>query len=242
VGKSTGYVTSPEDLLEDGYAIALHAYQELALDPHKVHFYGVSMGGAVAVNVVARLEKEGYKPATVCIDRSYSQLIQNIHHALPIGILKWLMSKLLHYTAWQIDSVQSALKLVYAKLVVIRSEADSVIPVKTSLATALEDHVEGKAWFKLIDLPKKEKTELDEMSHPDFPYWFKYEKQKTLLGRCHLFYIECSSYIEKIIIGIKAHSLPFSLEYYPLQAQAYQKELKAAENNLKPVTGAIIAS
>jgi Chlamydia CHLPS protein (DUF818) len=232
VGKSTGKVYVPNDLLEDGYAIAKYAYDEVALDKKKVHFYGTSMGGGVATHVVARLEKEGFKPASVCIDRSYSGLMQTVHDMLPFGFLKTVCHKLMMYASWQIDSVNAALQIAYTKLVVVRAEADSIIPIKSSLATALEDKVEGKAPFKLIDLPSFEKTEWERMHDEEFPYWVKPELETTFQGRLQLRFIEYKHYLQKFFIGLRAHCVPFNRELFPLQVQAYEKVLLDAEMEL----------
>lgn len=227
VGKSEGAVRTPSDLLDDGYSIALYAYNEIALDRSKVHFYGASMGGGVAINTVARLEKEGYNPASVCVDRSYSGLKETIYDMLPV--LKSLFYKLMNYAAWHIDSLQAAMGVCKAKVVVIRHQADSVIPFSSSLATALEDKVEGKAPFKLIDLPTEELTEWEKMHQADYPYWVIPEMEKTISGRLKLKYLEWDSYVQKIFIGIRAHCAPFSRNLYPIQSLAYEKVLNDAE-------------
>jgi alpha/beta superfamily hydrolase len=232
VGESSGRVVTPNDLLADGYAIAMYAYKELSLDPAKIHFYGASMGGGVATNVVVRLEKEGYKPASVCIDRSYSYLMQTVHDMLPFDFLKAVAKKLMMYTSWQIDSVQAALQIAYAKLVVIRHQADSVIPVNSSLATALEDKVVGKAPFKLIDLPQEEKTEYEKLFDGYYPYWVRLEMESTYRGLIRLKYLEIESCVQKFFIGIRAHCVPFSRDLYPLQTEVYHKVLIDAEKPL----------
>jgi alpha/beta superfamily hydrolase len=230
VGRSTGYITVPQDLLEDGYIVAQYAYNQIALDPHKIHFYGMSMGGAVAVNVVARLEKEGIKPASVCIDRSYSQLIQTIHCAMPLNLLKWFMSGLLSYTGWQIDSLQSVLKLAHTKVVVIRSETDSVIPSETSLATALQDQTEGKAFYKLIDLPSPEPDDTPSSNTAIVAYQAPAKTYQEQLAEALTAW---KIYVKRILLGIKAHSLPFSIANYPIQVMAYEKVLTEAENRTR---------
>lgn len=227
VGKSEGAVRTPADLLDDGYSIAMHAYNHVALDPSKIHFYGASMGGGVAINTVARLEKEGLNPASVCVDRSYSGLKETIYDMLPL--LKSLFYGLMNYAAWHIDSLQAALGVCKAKVVVIRHESDSVIPFSSSLATALEDNIEGKALCKFIDLPKEELTEWEKMHQSDYPYWVIPEMEKTFSGRAKLKYLEWDSYIQKIFIGIRAHCVPFSKNLYPLQSLAYEKVLNDAE-------------
>jgi len=232
VGKSEGRVIKPNDLIEDGWSIAMYAYHELSQDPAKIDFYGASMGGGVATHVVSRLEKEGYKPASVCIDRSYSGLLQTVHNALPVSILKTVAHKLMMYASWQIDSLQAAMQIAYTQLVVIRSEADSVIPQNASLATALVDTVSGRARFKLIDLPQEEKTDYEMMSEPEYPYWVKHELEKTYWGQLKLKYMEWDSVVQKIFIGIKAHCVPFSKELYPLQTKAYEKVLIGSEQPL----------
>jgi len=233
VGKSCGQVSKPTDLIEDGYAIALYAYQELALDPLKIHFYGASMGGGVATHVVARLEKEGYKPASVCIDRSYSGFLHTIQEILPLDFLKILVMKILTYACWEIDSVAAAAQIAYAKLVVIRAEADSVIPMRSSLGTALLDRTEGKASFKLIDLPPDEKTDYEKMHEPGFPTYAKFEMEQTYLGQIKLSYMRWQSFIQKVFIGIRAHCTPFSKKLYPEQAEAYHQVIKTSEGSLR---------
>ena len=233
VGKSTGHVVTPSDLIDDGYSIAKYALDEVALDRKKVHFYGASMGGGVATHVVAKLESEGLAPASVCIDRSYSGLMQTVHDMIPFDFLKSACHRLMNYTSWQIDSASAASKIGSSKLVVIRAEADAIVPAKVSLATALEDQVEGKAPFKVIDLPMHEKTDWEKMQEPGYPYWVKTHMESSWLGWVQLNYIHGMHYVQKFLIGVKAHCMPFNKELFPVQVQAYEKVLKEAENAFK---------
>lgn len=230
VGRSTGTVTTPEDLFEDGYSIARFALDRLALDPAKVHIYGTSMGGGVAVNVTKRLEKEGFAPPTVCIDRSYSSLVETVYEALPLPGLKSLVCSIMRYACWQIDSVTSALSLKNSKLVVIRSSADRVIPPQASLATELENRTEGVAGFKVIDLPHEEKTELEKIEDPDFPKEQREYLKNTYMGNVALLAMKVRSIYQKLWIGFNAHLTPFSKKLYPAQCLIYEQILQQAED------------
>jgi len=233
VGRSTGLVSKPEDLFEDGYSIARFALDRIALDPSKVHIYGTSMGGGVAVNVTKRLEKEGFSPPTVCIDRSYSSLLDTVYEAFPLPGLKSLVCSIMRFACWQIDSVTSALSLKSSKLVVIRSVADRVIPPAASLATELENRTDGVAGFKVIDLPHEEKTELERLDDPTFPKERKEYLNNTYMGNIELIGMKIRSVYQKLWIGFNAHLTPFSKKLYPAQCLVYEQILRQTEEKLK---------
>lgn len=229
VGNSAGKVYQSDDLLDDGYAIAKYAYDEVSLTPSKVHLYGASMGGAVAVHVTAKLEKEGLKPASVCVDRSYAELAQTIHDIMPFKFLKTICRSVIKYTLWEVDSFSAVKEISKTKLVVIRSKTDAVIPVSASLATALEAKGKKGDFFKLIDLPALNDTQWDQMKEKDFPYWVQAEMEASFKGRMRIQYLKCKDYIQKIRTGVRAHCAPFSEKLFPLEVQEYKKFLLAAE-------------
>ena len=53
VGKSKGTFTSPKDLVVDGYSIVQWVKAYLKTPPNQIHFYGNSLGGAVAAETQA---------------------------------------------------------------------------------------------------------------------------------------------------------------------------------------------
>lgn len=229
VGRSSGIVKKPEDLFEDGYSIARFAIDQLALNPSKVHIYGTSMGGGVALNVAKRLEKEGVSLPSVCIDRSYASLVETVYEAIPFSYVKSMVCSLMRYAHWQIDSIASALSLKNSKLVVIRSNIDRVIPSATSLATELENRTEGMASFKVIDLPCEEKTELERIEDPAFPKEQREYLKNTYRGQITLLAIKVRSFYQKLWLGFNAHLTPFSKKIYPLQCKIYEQILHQAE-------------
>ncbi len=135
---SGGYLNCPQDLFDDGLAIARYA-KSLLQPGQKLYFYGFSMGGAVTTHVVSTLEAEdlSWQATGVVIDRSYSKLSSVAYEGM-LPYVRTVFTAMIKYTGWNIDSEQAALKIKRSNVLVINTTQDGVIRPKASLATALE--------------------------------------------------------------------------------------------------------
>ncbi len=227
VGASGGYVCYPSDLMEDGYAIAQCAHRCLYNPEGRLHLYGTSMGGAVASHVAESLEREGKAPLTVGIDRSYAYLTGVIEEAISFELAKQALRKVVASAGWTIDSVGMVARLKTVQVIVLRAEADRVIPRGASMMTALTETAQkpaGPVAFLSLGIEPLDRR------HPSYPYWVDYERRKTTWGSWMLVWEDWRTSWEDFMRGLADHMSPLSA--YPGAEKVYKALMDRGEETV----------
>ncbi|EDV21773.1 uncharacterized protein TRIADDRAFT_59828 [Trichoplax adhaerens] len=128
-------IPSEEGLTEDGISLWKWTKQRSGSSP--IYIYGHSLGGAVAVNVAARLCDSDECPKGVIIQSSFSSLQEACYgHILskPLKILPFYYSNVLNVVSGEY-MVKERIRGVHCPILIIHANQDAVIPI--SLAEEL---------------------------------------------------------------------------------------------------------
>lgn len=144
-GESKGFFNDTRDLLIDGASLVHWVRQDLKTPDDKIHFYGTSLGGAVALKTKA-LDKR--LTGAFLSDRSFASIesvlkswTKNIHFFFkPLrALIIWTLKK----QFMELDAASDYRKLKGRSLLFYHKQ-DEIIPYEASLAAAV-----GKDAFEL---------------------------------------------------------------------------------------------
>lgn len=127
VGNSKGTFNDPKDLLIDGFSILDWVEKSVGTPPDKIHFYGWSLGGAIA------LKTKALKPALsgkLLSDRSFSSAKNVLKAHLNWGrrLALWILEKL----DFDLDAAADCAKLQGKKYFIYHPQ-DHIIPEEASI-------------------------------------------------------------------------------------------------------------
>ena len=159
--RGLGTTKKANDLVLDGESIYQYATQELGIERNKIHFYGLSLGGALAAQVKAlHPESEGKYVG----DRVFKSVFSLITEKCSIHKLGSTVKKITSFIAgiflahpirllgWEWEGTKALAKMKGNKLVVYHPK-DFIVPVSASLANACTTK-------ELVRLDPKEKRTL----------------------------------------------------------------------------------
>ncbi len=141
--RGLGTTWRPEDLVVDGESVFQYVTQELGTTINKVHFYGFSLGGAIAAQVKALHPESTGKYAG---DRPFSSVFSLLTENFCIECLGWLVKKITSFVfsifiaypvyllGWEWDGVKALSRLTGDKRIIYHPN-DSLVPVEASLAS-----------------------------------------------------------------------------------------------------------
>ncbi len=135
VADSTGTFRAAKDLLVDGSSIVQWVREYLEILPDRIHFYGKSLGGAVAVQTQA-LDPDNLVGAHVN-ERSFASLDKMIKTIFGFGCLGKFLGWIFNNLGYSADAAAAFRKLQGQKLVVYHPE-DQIIPYSASLQNEVE--------------------------------------------------------------------------------------------------------
>ncbi len=128
VGESTGNFKSTKDLIVDGTSIVQWVQTKLEVPPDKIHFYGQSLGGAIAA------ETQATNPTVLTgphlNERSFSSLDQMIRSFG--GCVAGMLAYILRDQGYSLNPGEACKKLKGPKLFVHHPH-DQIIPTEASL-------------------------------------------------------------------------------------------------------------
>ena len=175
VGASTGTFSSEAPLINDGVEIinALIAKGMRTL-PH-----GLSLGGGVATQVVAKLAQEG-TVLHLCNERSFTSIPNVLIAHSPV--LGFIASPILYWTGWMLDS-ETALGHLRGKVIVIFHPKDPVILPAAQFSRAIEnaqkegdEHASRRLQVEQIDTLELSEELGDGNAH--CRSWFRAEEER----------------------------------------------------------------
>ncbi len=149
VGESTGIFNSTNDLLIDGASIVQWVRTALRTPDDRIHFYGYSLGGAIAAQTKAlfRDQLTGRMVSERSLSSSYDMISAIVHSQIkprlrPIFrplcyLLVPLAAWLIRIRGYGIDAV-GAFKNLKGKKLVVYHPLDPVIPFEASLARRVQ--------------------------------------------------------------------------------------------------------
>ena len=182
-GLSEGTFTSDQDLVKDGSAMVQYVQKELKTPNPLIHFYGHSIGGAVAAKTKAKHPGLG----TLVSDRSFSTIESVIlsHCYAPFKFLGYLLAWIIRKLDFVFDAVTD-FKKVTGKKLVIYHKLDHVIPKDASLAKALAEPVDRQIQlYENFDATRALKEKLD---HHNTPLkWYTDDQQKPVMPQISRF-------------------------------------------------------
>ncbi len=180
VGGSTGNFSSTEDLLVDGHSVVqwVHNYLRTPLD--KIHFYGHSLGGAVAAGVQA-LDPDRLtgRHINVCSLSSTDSFVDSWFGPWIGKRAASLLASVIRLQGYGIDA-DKAFKSLKGERFVIYHPKDGVIPWEASLQKA----VQHDNYLELTPIPMYRKLS-DDMHHNASLGWHQGAERrivKALLG------------------------------------------------------------
>jgi pimeloyl-ACP methyl ester carboxylesterase len=136
VGESTGTFNAAQDLVVDGSSIVQWVREYLHTPEDQIHFYGQSLGGAVAVQTQA-LDPQHLTGRHIN-ERSFASLEKMAKSIFGSGCLGKLLSWVVKNQGHSADAAAAFGKLQGQKLVVYHPH-DAVIPSNASLKSEVQD-------------------------------------------------------------------------------------------------------
>lgn len=150
-GKSTGEAT-PQGVVGDAASMYDYLVSKKGLTPDDISLFGVSLGGAVAIELANRREVN-----TLLVQSSFTTVEEVAEDQLPRVIPKVLKGVIRGIAQSEFNSRES-IKNVRAKTVIIsHGTSDRVIPIK-----------HGEELFSLVSVPDKHFIPLEGAGHSDF--------------------------------------------------------------------------
>ena len=164
VGDSRGRMDKIQDLVIDGYTVARWIEEILQSPPDQIHFYGFSLGGAIATETKA-LNPEW--SGSLVSDRSFSSLAEEVRALVAdlFGCL-WigrLVATIVRNQGHRLNPGEKAPSL-QGKVIVLHHPEDPIIPPRAQLSASLGDDEEHE--YTKISLDGRLKATRDDMEDP----------------------------------------------------------------------------
>lgn len=141
VDGSKGTFNGPKDLLIDGSSVVQWVKEAVHTPPDHIHFYGMSLGGAIALKTKAADESLS---GNLLHERSFSSLEDWIQ--AQGNRLKWFLKplvslaiRILKQQDFELDAV-SDLRKLKGRILVVHHPYDPVIPYGAGMARKIPDH------------------------------------------------------------------------------------------------------
>jgi hypothetical protein len=128
VGESQGKFTKANDLVIDGSSVIEWVKEKIGTKPELIHFYGFSLGGAIATLTKA-LDPE-HLTGRLINDRSFSSSDKVLNHRY--GFLGKLMHYIFDYNGYSADVAAEFTKLNGDKMVIYHPD-DELIPFDSGM-------------------------------------------------------------------------------------------------------------
>lgn len=167
-GESTGSAT-PQGVVNDAVSMYDYLVSEKHLTPNDISIFGVSLGGAVAIELANKREVD-----TLIVQSSFTTVEDVADDKLPKVIPAFLRGLLKGITQSEFNSRESIKNVKAKKVIISHGTDDDVIPVK-----------HGEELFGLLNVPEKYFMPIEGARHKDFAEGYDegcYELFRKCLG------------------------------------------------------------